>query len=369
MIKVMHYVSKMDRAGQETFIMNLFRNIDRRMVQFDFLCTSNGEGEYDAEIVGLGGKIEHIKLNRINGKLKQLDNMMILYNYLREKSDEYQIFHIHTQHAMDAFCSALAAKVAGVKMVIVHSHNTSTMYHMRAHKLFKAFLKMLPIERFACYVAAGNWMFGKSKFQVVNNGIDIKKFCYDSQIRQEVRNELGLNGKYVIGHVGRFNKQKNHSIIIEIFKKLHQKMPESELILVGKGELLDEIRDKIKQNNLEEFVLMLGVREDVNRLYQGMDLFLFPSYFEGLPVVLVEAQMSDLTCLISDSITREIDITSEIYRMSISTEAEKWTEKIMLLAGINRNRQDVTERIREKGYDMQSEAEKIMKFYTKALEK
>lgn len=363
MVKVLHYVSKMDRGGQETFIMNLFRDIDREKVQFDFLCTHADEGDYDAEIRALGGQIRYIQLNRISGKRKQLDNMKILCHYLKEVKNEYRVFHIHTQHAMDAFLSAFAAKRAGIQKVVVHSHNTSTVFSVSAHKVFKHFLAMEKIFRFACSEDAGKWMYKKKNFRIIHNSINLKQFTFDQHKRDKVRKEMNWENRFVIGHVGRFNEQKNHLYLIDVFHEVHKKLPESHLVLVGKGELEDAVEKKVETYQLQNVVSFLGVRSDVERLYQGMDLFLFPSLFEGLGVVLVEAQTSDLPCVISDSIPSEIDITDKIYRMDIKEDPEKWADKIAEICKSQPQRRDTSDMIRKAGYDMQQTAKELEQFY------
>ncbi|SCH96298.1 Mannosylfructose-phosphate synthase [uncultured Clostridium sp.] len=363
MIKVMHYISKMNRGGQETFIMNLYRNIDRDKVQFEFLCTEPGIGDYDAEIKELGGKIFHIDLNCIKGKIKQLDNARRLYKYLKKRTQEIQVFHIHTQHAMEAFFSSLAAKLAGVKVVIVHSHNTSSLFHVKAHKIFKYLLNVMPIERFACSEAAGKWMFGNHKFRIINNGIDVDKFKFEQSVRKKIREKMGWKDNYIIGHVGRFNAQKNHQFLIEIFNEVKNYIPEAKLILVGTGELQENIRKHVEKLKLEDKVEFLGMREDVNRLYQGMDIMCFPSLFEGLPVVLVEAQESGLSCVISETITKEIDITKLLYRVSLESDSKVWCNKICELKKYMLDRSDMTTDIRNSGYDMKEEAKEIQKIY------
>lgn len=363
MVKVLHYVSKMDRGGQETFVMNVFRNVDREKVQFDFLCTHSDEGDYDAEIRTLGGQIRYIQLNRISGKLKQLDNTKILYHYLKKVKNEYRVFHIHTQHAMDAFLSAFAAKRAGIPKVVVHSHSISTVYSVSAHQFFKHFLAMENIFRFACSEEAGKWMYKKNNFQIVHNSIDLKQFTFDQQKRDDIRKEMGWENMFVIGHVGRLNREKNHLYLIDIFREVRKRIPESHLVLVGRGELEEEIQKKVQEYDLEDAVSLMGVRSDVERLYQGMDLFLFPSLFEGLGVVLVEAQTSDLPCVISDTIPSEVDITDKIHRMDIKDTPEKWANKIAQIFKEQPQRRDTSDMIRKAGYDMQQTAKELEQFY------
>lgn len=362
-IKVLHYVAIMNRAGQETFIMNVFRDIDKTKVNFDFLCSNDGVGDYDKEIQELGGKILHVNLNRKKGKLKQLDNFFILYKYLKEISAEYEVFHIHTQHAMDGFIDSLAAKLAGINKVIVHSHSTSTLFHPKAHKYFRPFLRVMPIEKFACSEIAGQWLFGKkAKFTIIKNGVDINKFSYNINVRNAIRSNNNWDDKFVIGHTGSFTYPKNHEYILKVFKEYLKLNKNAILVLTGKGELLPKIKKLAESMNIIDNVEFLGSRSDVNDLYQGYDCFLFPSKYEGLPVVLVEAQCSGLVCFISNTITKEIDVTDNICRMDISSEPSDWAQNINKVY-ISNNRKDCSRIIKEKGFDMKDTAIFLQNFY------
>lgn len=362
MKKVLHYVTAMNRAGQETFIMNVFRNIDRQKVMFDFLVTSDEVGDYDKEIKALGGNIHHIKLNRFKGKYKQIDNFFLLKNKLKEFSGEYKVFHIHTQHAMDAFLSALAAKKAGIKKVVVHSHNANTIYSKKLHNIFKKGLHFLNIERFACGEEAGKWMFGKDMYHIINNGIDVDEFKFDPISREKIRNQNGWSNDFIIGHIGRFNKQKNHEFIIEIFKQFSLKRPNSKLVLIGVGELEDDIKQLVKFEKLEKKVCFLGMRDDVNKLYSSMDTFILPSLFEGLPVVLVEAQAASLPVIMSDSITDEIKLSDEVKELPL-TDINEWVNTLVSINDGKSEREDKKLLMRKSGYDIEGVAKKLQKFY------
>ena len=368
MEKVLHYVSSMDRGGEETFIMNVFRDIDRQRVNFGFLYTAPQIGAYGPEIDKLGGKIHHLKLNRLNNKmLKHIDNYVLLKNKLKQLSSKYDYFHIHTQHAMDAYISSLAAYHAGfdIKKIIVHSHNSSTIYNVMTHRLFKKMLHRLSITRFACGNDAGQWMFGADEFTIIHNGIDLSKFYFRSNIRKEVRKELGWTDKHVIGNIGRFNVQKNQLFLIKTFYEYSKIDKNALLVLIGSGELKDQLIQLREKLNLRNRVQILDSRSDVNRIYQGLDLFVLPSLFEGLPVVLVEAQTSDLPCIISDNITDEIDLLPTIHRLSLRDELNLWsmTYKKILYGRFSRN--DTRNVISKAGYDIRDVAKYLQDFYLK----
>ena len=363
--KVLHYVSSMDRGGEETFIMNVFRNIDDECVRFGFLYTEPKLGAYADEIYHLGGKAYHVTQNRIGGKIKQLDNYFLLKKKLKELSISYDCFHIHTQHAMDAYISSLAAIHAGFKHVIVHSHNASTIYSTKTHQVFKQLLHNLDIERFACGNDAGKWMFGNDKFTIIRNGIDLEQFQYNSTERKKIRKKMGWQDKHIIGHIGRFNRQKNHSFLIQAFKKLADEDRNTLLILVGTGELEEKIKHQVDMLGLTKKVQFLGSRSDVSELYQAIDVFALPSLFEGLPVVLVEAQAAGLPCIISDTITEEIDILPTLQRLSLDEGPDAWAEALKRILDEDKDRQNTMVELDMAGYNIKKVALNLQEFYSK----
>lgn len=367
MKKVLHYVALMNRAGQETFIMNVFRAIDKNVISFDFLCCLPGNGDYDEEIRTLGGEVYHITLSNKNSKLKQIDNFFILFNYLKSKKDKYVAFHIHTQHAMDGFKEALAAKLAGIPIVIVHSHSTSTLFHINAHKIFRRLLNRLPITKLACSELAGKWLYGdKGKFEVIRNGVDIEKYKYDARIRSTVRKENGWENKVVVGHVGSFTYPKNHEFIVDVFCSFLKIEPNAQLVLAGKGELIESVKEKCRMLGIYDHVAFLGTRSDVDRLDQAFDIMLFPSRYEGLPVVLVEAQCTGLPCLISDTITTEVDLTNLVKRLSITDDVVSvWADNMLKLISKFKlyNREETVTVVADKKYGMNETVNRLMEIY------
>lgn len=361
MLKVMHSVAVMNRAGQETFLMNLFRKIDRDAIQFDFLCSEGRAGDYDAEIEALGGHLFYPAPVTAKGQWKQIQQIRRVRQAL--KTHPCDVFHIHTHHAFDAVKEVIAAKLAGVKTVVVHSHNTSALYHRTAHKLSRPLLSLFSIKRFACSEAAGHWMFCGDRFKVIYNGLDLDVCHYDAALRESVRRQMGWEGKHIVGHVGRFNEQKNHRFLIDVFAKLHAMDGSAHLVLVGQGELEAEIRERVAQKGLTDAVSFLGVRDDVIALYQGMDMFLFPSLFEGLGIVLVEAQACDLPCLVSDAIQREAYASDNMTALPLSEEADAWAAKAEQLLTAPKARGDNRAQIRAAGYDISQLAAELKDIY------
>ncbi|WP_074882978.1 glycosyltransferase family 1 protein [Butyrivibrio proteoclasticus] len=361
--KVLHYVSIMDRAGEETFIMNVFRSIDRNQVMFDFLVTENREGDYDKEIRSLGGNVRHFSKIMRGGPIKRFLNFFKLKRYLSPLSKEYTTFHIHTQHAMDAMLDALSAELAGFKTVVVHSHSTSTLYHLRAHFLCRPILNKMPIVRLACSDAAGKWLYGDDgNYEIVSNGIITDNFLYDDNSRKTIREEEHWNDRIVIGHVGNFTYPKNHSFILDVFIVFLKKHPDAVLALAGKGTLMEEAIQKAKNLGISDNVRFLGSRGDANKLFSAFDVLLFPSHYEGLPVTLVEAQAADLPCLISDAITTETDISPKLRRMSLNNTAEEWAKALDEMIGDD-NRRNVKDCIISSGYDIGVTVKRLTEIY------
>lgn len=361
MLTVLHCVTKMDRAGAETFLMNLFRKIDRNELTFNFLCFDASEGAYDEEIRELGGEMYKMKPEALQGRFKPIKKYMELYKMLREHP--CNVFHIHTDHAMDAFFNAFVAKLCKIKIVAVHSHNAYNAHHMFVHRIFKQLLKLLNIRRFACSNEAGKWLFGSKEFSVLCNGLDLDNYYFQNSVREEVRKELSLEGKKVIGHVGRFNMQKNHVFLLEIFEKMHEIDGATHLILVGKGELEEEIHNMVKQKGLTDAVTFLGIRDNLHRLYQAMDLFVFPSLFEGLGIVLIEAQATDLPCLISSNITPEAILTAKTVALSLEHSSDEWANEALKMLNTSEKRKDNRMMIREAGYDISHLAQTLPQCY------
>lgn len=352
MIKVMHAVSIMNRAGQETFIMNMYRNIDRSEIQFGFQCSVSGIGDFDEEIKVLGGEIYHLEENRCRIPfLKYINDIWIQYRFFKEHKD-YEVYHIHTYHAFNAWLSIAGAKLAGIEKVVLHSHNTFGM-HPQLHKIFRYFLKYMKIERLACSEMAAEWMYGKKelkKVKIINNGIDAEAFVFQHKKREDKRRELGIDQKLVIGHIGRFMPQKNHKFLIDIFEKIAERDSSAVLLLIGIGELQKEIEDQVKSKGLSDKVKFMGVRTDVRELLWAIDLFLFPSLYEGLSVVAIEAQAAGVPILAADTLTKETKVTKCMTFYPLESSAEEWAEKAMEMASVGH--QNTLESIRQAHYDM-----------------
>lgn len=328
MIRILHVVGTMDLGGAETFIMNLYRNIDRTKVQFDFLCHNRIEAEYTDEILSMGGKMYMVEGISHVGFLKYEKS---LYDFFKSHP-EYKVVHSH-QSDMNGIILKQASK-AGVKVRISHSH---TEYHYKSiqRKVMFAFFKWnvnrYTTDAFACSKPSGNMLYtGKlqKSFDVIYNGIDTDKFAFNKQKRQIINSELNLGDGPIIGHVGRFAPVKNHTFIIDVFNEFLKLYPNAKLLLVGTGDTLCATKDKVKELNIDSNVLFLNARTDVDAILSAMDIFLFPSIHEGLPVSVVEAQCSGLQVITSDTISEDTVITDLITRLPLSCSANQWTEKM-----------------------------------------
>ena len=325
-IRVLQVIRQMNVGGAETFLMNTYRNIDREKVQFDFLV--NDTGFFDEEIKSLGGKIYYMDYIT---QIGQMEYKKKLKTFFKEHS-EYTIVHSHIDQVSGIILKA--AKESNIPNRISHSHNTRNTNSLLG-KMYKKYLQSKINKNatvlMACGEEAAKWLFKEKANEaiIVPNGIDLKRYKYDENIRKKIREELHIDENTIVcGHIGRFSKQKNHKFLIEIFKEYQNINSNSRLILVGDGQLRKQIEKQIKKQKLQESVMLLGKREDSENLYQVFDLLLFPSLFEGMSLVTLEAQAEGLPILCSDTIDRKTDITKTIEFMSLKKSANHWAKKI-----------------------------------------
>ncbi len=360
-IRVLQINYGMDRGGAETLIMNIYRNIDRDKVQFDFLLHDRNKTAYEDEILSLGGRIYHIPRYLGYNKFSYEKE---LGNFLKEHP-EYMIIHDHLMNsAKETF---RIAKKFG-RITVAHSHiaGEGSTPSDALRFFFRCGLWKVSDYRFACSKEAGEWLYrGKADFKVLNNGIDTEKFKFNENERRKTRMELGIDENTIlVSNIGRMVRQKNQARILDIFALFHKRNPNSKLMIVGKGPLRESLIKKAEELSLEKCIILPGEREDIPSLLSSSDIFLFPSLFEGLGIALVEAEASGLVSVLSSHLPKEVDLIPPLmHRVSLKDDDSKWVEEMekALSEKIERDRCYTT--IKDKGYDIKSTAEKMENFY------
>lgn len=363
-IRVLQVFAKMNRGGAETMIMNLYRHIDRTKIQFDFIVHTEEKCDFDNEIISLGGKIyrfpQYKGINHFQYKKKWI-------NFFSE-NQEYKIVHGHVRSTGSIYLKI--AKKFGNK-TIVHSHSTSSGRGLKSiiKNILQYPIRYIPDYYFACSRQAGEWLFGKkvcnsNKFFIMNNAIDVNKYAFNEKIRTIKRKELDVDQNFVIGHVGRFEAMKNHIFLIEIFKKFHQQNSNSILLLIGDGDMRRLIEKKVTEYGLNKHVIFTGVRSDVPDLLQAIDVFVFPSLYEGLGISVIEAQATGMYCIVSEKIPSEAYVTRLVKTLSLRKTAELWADEIFNLSECI-ERKDMSETITNAGYNITTVKNWIENFYKK----
>lgn len=360
-IRVLHVVTYMGRGGLETMLMNYYRQIDRSKIQFDFLVHREFEADYDREILSLGGKI--FRLPQLNPFSKTYFKQL---NDFFSEHKEYKIVHSHLDCM--AGIPLKAAMKQDVPIRIAHAHSSSQTKDKKylLKLIFKRQITKYATNLFACGDLAGLWMFNSTNFEVLNNAIDTKKYLYNLQIKMRVRDILKINeDTVVVGHVGRFEEPKNHKFLLRIFSEIQKLESNAVLLLVGDGKLRGEIENLARDLDLDDKIIFTGVRSDVNELLQAMDVFVFPSIYEGLPVSLIEAQAAGLPCLISDRVPFECKKTDLVYQMELAENVEIWAKKVMELSRVERK--NTYEDIKKSGFDIMENARWLQEYYLNAI--
>lgn len=361
-IVVAQIMGKWFGGGVEAVIMNYYRNIDRSKVQFDFICDEDSTNIPYDEIKNLGGRVIICPPYQ---KIFEYERFLIdLF-----KKNNYKIVHSNI-NTLSIF-PLRAAKKAGVPIRIAHSHSTTNKKEWKKNLMKQAlrpFSKKYATDYFACSELAGRWLFGDKTFEqgkvtIINNAIDLDKFKYDEKIRKEKRKELNIkDNTLVVGHIGRFVAQKNHTFLIDVFSELHKKEKNSILLLIGQGPLMGEIKQKVETLGISDSVKFLGQRDDVNELYQVFDVFLLPSLYEGLPVVGVEAQATGNLCILSNSMTQEAKVLDTTRFISLNRTYNEWSD-IILRNIVKFNKKNTSDEISKNGFNIKEEAQKIVNFY------
>lgn len=351
-------------GGIETYLIEQFRHLDKSKIDYDFV---NITGEYsicyEDEILASGSKIFKVVSRHKNPLLHYWQ----CFNILLQNKGVYDVIVLNT-NSLEYVFPLVLGKIFGIPVRVIHSHNSGFENKQGlARRLLvgmnKKLLAWSANLRFACSQFAGQWMFKDNPYHVIYNAIDIHKYDADLAVRDEMRQALNLDTALTLLHVGRFSYQKNHSFLLDIFKEVHSIQPDSVLLLVGdtteESEFLTEVKRKIKAYGLENVVRLLGRRDDVNKIMQAADVLVMPSFFEGLTVVGIEAQASDLPLLLSDTVTKELGLLPSTQFISLEAGPTAWAEAIV--NSKQHNRQSRYEELKAAGYDIGNETERVEK--------
>lgn len=359
-VRVLHILGSAQRGGTESVVFNYYRAMDASKVRFDIAIDNNSPCNLPDDILSSDCRIYRIP---------PYANLPAYLRAIREicREGNYQIVHSH-MNTLSVF-PLFAAWRAGVPVRIAHSHSTAGGGMDFKRDLIKyalrPFSKLFATHYVACSEHAGRWLFGDAPFTLMPNAIDTERFAYNPRTREEIRKSLGLENKFVIGHVGRFSPQKNHDFLLDIFGEVCRQNDACALMLIGglgtAGTNIEKhLRTKVESTNLSDKVLFMGTREDISGWYQAMDVFLLPSLYEGLGMAAIEAQCSGLPCVLSTRVPKEAKITEETCFLSLQDPLSAWAERILSFRAVARR--DTVEEVRKAGFEIREQAEKYQDF-------
>lgn len=354
-------------GGLETYLMQQFAHLDKTKVTYDFVnITSEDEIVFKDKILQAGSHIYGVR-SRHSNPIRHYWQWITLLHHIAKN---YKGIVLNSNSITYVF-PIFIARFFGIPMRIMHSHNSGFEQRIGfakkvIMKMNRFLLKWGATNYFACSQLAGKWMFGeKTPFTVIPNAIDCSKFCFDSEIRNEMRKSLHIEDKFVVGHVGRFTYQKNHGFLIDVFNEIHEINPKAVLLLIGDavGDMsyYETAKQKVAQYGLTECVQFLGMRNDVPLLMQAMDCFVFPSKFEGLGIVGVEAQAAGLPCFFSNTITREVGLTELAHFIPLENNPSQWADFILRIDPSKRKEEN--HKVALAGYDITVAIKKIETLY------
>lgn len=358
-IRVLHVLQRMEAGGTQAFLMNLYRNIDRTKVQFDFMVEYTAPQFYDKEIETLGGRI-------YRSSFREDHDLPRFRRFLRDffvEHREYRTVHCHAYTV--GYFVLKAAEDAGVPVRIAHSHNNSMSGATVPLKLVMR--RLFPVHAtnlMAASTEAGKFLFGNRPFTVVKNAIDVDCFRFDPAVRGEMRSELGLDDAFVVGNVGRLHQQKNQSFLLDVFAELSAAMPEARLLMVGNGPLRDQLVNRATRLGIDGKVTLLSDRSDMDRLYQAMDVFVLPSLYEGLGIVAIEAQSAGLPTICSTGVAEDANVSPLFLRVPLDDGPAAWARTIVDNAGV---REPILgpEGVKDHGFDVKGNSAKLQNWYLK----
>lgn len=362
MKRLLCIVGSMDVGGAETFLMKIYRNIDKTKFQFDFCVAKKEKNFYEDEIISMGGKIYRItpKTESFFKNFKDIKKIV--------KDNKYENVLRVSQHSLSAI-ELLAAKMGGAKKLAFRSSNSNncgSKINLIVHYIFRPFANMISNIKIAPSKEAAQFMFGnknvkKGKVVFIHNAIDFEKYKFNIENRKRIRKELIIkDNEVLIGHVGRFNYQKNHKFLLDIFKRLLDDNKKYKLLLIGNGELKKEVMDYAKQLKVLENTIFMDVISNVNEYYSAMDIYLFPSLFEGMPNTVIEAQAAGLNCILSNTITKEANITGNIEYLNLNDEIEIWKKSIDTA---KKEQKDIQQCFKQKNYLISEVSNELIRLF------
>ena len=355
MIKVLQIGMSYETGGTEVFLYNHYKEINKEEVQFDFV-TLREDMAYRKEVEEMGATVHQIISARKNPILSFYQLIRII------EENDYDVLHLNISSFANII-PVLTAKLTKIPKIIIHSHNNGMeVSHLKfvLHHLNKHMTSKMKLQRLACSKSAGEFMFGKSPFEVFENAIDGEHFAYNEDIRTQTREEIGIEkDSFVIGNVGRLHSQKNQKYLIDVFAKYLKLNPNSYLLIVGTGDLKEKLEQQATSHGIRDRVILPGFSNDVNKYYQAMDIFCLPSIYEGLGIVGIEAQMSGLPCVFSDKCVPEVDISEKSIFLPLD-DINEWVKQIEI---INRTKENINRHLRPDKYDIKENAKKIEKIY------
>lgn len=366
MIRILNVFTILNRGGAETMVMNYYRSIDRSQIQFDFLVHRSEEGAYEQEIKSLGGRIYRLPALSLRNIPQYIQAVRCFF----DEHPEYR--HVHGHCSELGYFVYKEASKREIPFIAAHAHNTPNKEDIKTpiRNVLKRLIRPYLTHMVGCSQPASNWLFGKERAvnsYILNNAIDALTYRFNEQIRNSMRASLGLTDEVVLGNVSRFCKQKNHHFLIDVFEAFLKKMPRSKLLLVGTGELKNEIERLVADRGLTDYVLFLGSRTDVPNLLMAMDLFFFPSFFEGLSVAMVEAQAAGLNIVTSTGVTTDVVLVKDAIKfLSLEAPVSAWV-KMLISQTVNRNRMWYNEEVARMGFDINQNATQLQNYYLSAF--
>ncbi|MGV0030889.1 glycosyltransferase [Latilactobacillus curvatus] len=367
-IKVLHVgVDNIGHGGRSTIAYNLVINMDKKKINSDFLAFKAIDNKYKKQLENHNGKVIFIEQHHKNSLLRKISTATSVIKVM--KNNRYDVIHIHSDTAIESLKTIILAKIARVNGICIHAHTTGSEKKINSFKkcitiLCQKLISNSKYLKLACTDKAAEYMYGKysNDVNIINNGIDIEKYVYNSQMREKMRENLGITGNFVIGCVARLTKVKNHKFLLEVFNLVLAKNSDAKLLLVGDGPLLQKIKEYATKLKIENNVILLGNRDDVPNIMQAMDVFVLPSLFEGLGLVNIEAQAAGLPCVVSSGVPESAKILESFTFLPINGSGCKlWVDKI--LSFINFKRIDTSVEIRKANYDIKSSSSRVQSLY------